>query len=294
MKHFFYILFSAVKGFKEDDCLTLSSAIAFAFLLSFIPLITLAAKFFQYIQFFFIETSNVNQLDLFLEELVKVIPFASIDWLKSNISNASTGSSLTFFSIVMLPMTSGIIFHELETAYKKIFKIPQKLKVIRQFFYAFFSIFFLFFIFMANFSWLIISSILASFSNFFQSSIFFSEKLEFLSSTGIQSLEIISIIFLVIFFLLTSKIFLPSSIDLSLKTRLLPAFTFAVLWITARAVFSYYIKNISILNIVYGSVSSIVIILLWVFYSAVTLLFSVEVMHALNTSEQNKKGHGNP
>ena len=289
MKLFFQIVWESIKNFREDDCITLSGAISFVFLLSIIPLMTLAAKFFQVVQKNFFSGIAINQTEIFLQELNRVIPFVSPQWLKSNIFNSSGGSSLTLFSILMLPMVSGIIFHELETAYKKIFKIPRKLKVIRQFFYAFFTILFLIFIFIANFLWVIISSILSNFASFFEYSSFLYGKLSFFTGSKLLIVEFISIFFLAGFFILTSKIFLPTYLNIKIKNRIIPAFTFAFLWITARSVFSFYLKHMSIVNIIYGSVSSVVIILLWIFYSAITLLFSVEVMFTLTKKAENDK-----
>jgi uncharacterized BrkB/YihY/UPF0761 family membrane protein len=51
----------------------------------------------------------------------------------------------------------------------------------------------------------------------------------------------------------------------------------------ARQIFGVYIQHISEVNILYGSLSSVIVILMWVFYSSMALLFSIEVMFVLHS-----------
>lgn len=290
MKSLFIILWKSLVKFKEDDCISLSAAISFVFIFSLVPFLTLAAKIFQLIQQNFSRYVGIDQMDLILKELTKIIPFISSDWLKTNIIDYNSGgASLTIVSILMLPAISGLIFHELETAYKKIFNIGHHQFVLRQFFYTFFTILVLLFIFLGNFTWVIASSILKNIESFFKKSPFIYHKIELITRSGFSGFELVSIFVLVLFFLITSKIFLPSYVKIDLKNRLIPAIIFAFLWVTARTVFSIYIEHISLVNIIYGSLSSVILILMWIFYASVTLLFSVEIMHTLYEKKKTGK-----
>jgi uncharacterized BrkB/YihY/UPF0761 family membrane protein len=42
------------------------------------------------------------------------------------------------------------------------------------------------------------------------------------------------------------------------------------------------VQHISEVNLLYGSLSSVILVLMWIFYSSMALLFSVEVMHVLH------------
>jgi membrane protein len=86
-----------------------------------------------------------------------------------------------------------------------------------------------------------------------------------------------------IFFLVTVKIFL--NIKIRIKDRLFSAALFSALWIFARELFKLYLIHISRVNLLYGSLSSVIVILLWIFYSSAALLYSVEVMYVLHSGQ---------
>lgn len=281
MKTLFILIREALLKFKNDDCITLASAISFVFMLSLIPFLTLAAEIFGLIQNYFIYKGRfVNHTDLIISELHKIIPFVSSEWFRTN-TVTSGSKSLTFFSLIMLPVISGIIFHELETAYRKIFSIPARMIIVNQFFYALFTIAVLLLIFTANFAWVVLSSILTNITAAFHDSPAIFRFLQALKTFNFFSVDMISLIILMLFFIITSVIFLPSNIHIKIKHRLVSAFIFAFLWNTAKTIFSFYIRNISIVNLIYGSISSVIIILIWIFYSSAILLFSVQIMFQL-------------
>jgi membrane protein len=96
-------------------------------------------------------------------------------------------------------------------------------------------------------------------------------------------INLLSILVLIVFYLVTIKLFL--NIKIKLRHRLVSAVIFCILWIVARQLFSVYISHITEVNVLYGSLSSVIVILMWIFYSSLALLFSVEVLYALH------KGH---
>ena len=46
--------------------------------------------------------------------------------------------------------------------------------------------------------------------------------------------------------------------------------------------FGLYIRHVSSINVLFGSLSSVCIILLWTYYSSIALLYSVEYMYVLH------------
>ncbi|PIE75143.1 MAG: hypothetical protein CSA18_01330 [Deltaproteobacteria bacterium] len=286
MKFIIQVLYESFKKFNNDECMTLSSAISFIFLMSLVPFMTLAVKLFNLIQKNFFTETNVNQVELVINEMNKIIPFVSSQWFKLSFMDKGTGPSLTLFALIMLPIISGMIFHELENAYRKIFNLSGKNSLLRQFFYAFFTIFFLLFVFITNFVVTLINSLFSEYSFYLKKSNILYEKINYITHALFLKLEIASLISLVLFFLFTSIIFLPSDLKIKPMERIIPAFIFAFLWISAKALFSFYLKNISVVNLLYGSISTIIIMLVWIFYSSITLLFSVEIMYSLHTPKK--------
>jgi membrane protein len=93
-------------------------------------------------------------------------------------------------------------------------------------------------------------------------------------------MNLLSAVVLIVFYLVTIKLFL--NVKIRLRYRLSSAVVFCLLWIAARKLFSLYISHITEVNLLYGSLSSVIVILMWIFYSALALLFSVEILYALH------------
>ena len=277
---------AAFKTFHEDNCFTLSSSISYIFLFSIIPFSTLSFFVFNAIQrTFFSGDIWANKLvELIVDELVHVIPFVTKSWVKTYIINPKAYGSFTIFSFLLLPIISGFIFHELEISYRKIFKLPGRHLLLSQVFYSITSIFAVLLLYTSNFLWLIISSAASHIHSFLSTQSYLKDLLSF-TSYHLSAIvtNVVSIVVLVIFFLATVKIFL--NINIRMKYRLLSASLFSALWIFARELFKLYLLHISRVNLLYGSLSSVIVILLWIFYASAALLYSLEVMYVLHSGQ---------
>jgi uncharacterized BrkB/YihY/UPF0761 family membrane protein len=222
------------------------------------------------------------------DELIHIIPFVTKTWVKTYIINPKAYGSFTIFSFLLLPIISGFIFHELEISYRKIFKLPNRHLLLRQVFYSVTSIFAVLLIYTANFIWLIASTTASHIHSFLSASSYLKDFLSFTSNHLSSSLtEVVSIVVLGIFFLATVKIFLK--VRIQMKHRLISAALFSILWIFARGLFKLYLLHISRVNLLYGSLSSVIVILLWIFYASAALLYSVEVMYVLHSGQFKPK-----
>lgn len=277
---------SALKTFHKDDCFTLSSSISFIFLFSIIPFSTLSFFVFNAIgQAVFSADIWTNKLiEMIADELIHVIPFVTKQWVKTYIINPKAYGSFTIFSFLLLPVISGFIFHELEISYRKIFKLPVRHLLFQQIFYSIISIFTVLLLYTSNFLWLIVSSAASHIQSFLNTNSYLKEVSSF-TSNYLSSVftDVVSVAVLSIFFLATVKIFL--NIKIKMKYRLFSAALFSVLWILARRIFKLYLLHISRVNLLYGSLSSVIVILLWIFYSSSALLYSVEVMYVLHSGQ---------
>jgi len=277
---------AALKTFHEDNCFTLSSSISFIFLFSIIPFSTLSIFVFNAIQrtVFSADIWQNKLIEMIVDELVHIIPFVTKQWVKTYIVNPQAYGSFTMFSFVLLPVISGFIFHELEISYRKIFKLPNRHLLLGQIFYSIISIFAVLLLYTSNFLWLIVSSAASHIHSFLNTNSYLKEVLSF-TSDHLSSIltNAISIVILGIFFLVTVKIFL--NIKIQMRYRLYSAALFSTLWIFARGLFKLYLLHISRVNLLYGSLSSVIVILLWIFYSSTALLYSVEVMHVLHSGQ---------
>jgi membrane protein len=280
---FYYIAFSiAGRNFIQDDCTTVSSSISFVFLLAIIPFSALFLYLLNMFQNIFLPgLFPDNLVAVLVEDVTLLIPFVSQDWVQTHLVDSLGLRSFTTINLLTLPIISGLMFKSLDEAFRRIFNLPKRSLIRGQAVYATMSIFAILIFFMANFIWALASDATQQ----LQRSI---EHLAYIKDIYVVALDyfsvpqfnVISLLIMVLFFLATVKLFL--SIRIKLHHRLIAATLFGLLWILARKLFGLYIQNVARINVLYGSLGSVCILLLWIFYSSVALLYSVEFMYVLH------------
>jgi YihY family inner membrane protein len=278
------LLSTALNKFDKDDCVTLSLSVSFVFLLSIIPFSTLSILIFDLIKGFFISNSafSGNISEVLAEEINHIIPFVTKNWIKSHVINPDAYGSFKTINFLMLPIISGLFFKSLETSYRKIFQLPPRHLLFGQAFYVIISVFAGLLFFMSNFILIILSTVISHILNAINNTPYVNQISQMaMSAFTSHRINVLSVLVLLVFYLVTIKLFL--NIKIQLRHRLVSALVFCLLWIVARKLFSVYISHITEVNVLYGSLSSVIVILMWIFYSSLALLFSVEVLHALHS-----------
>jgi uncharacterized BrkB/YihY/UPF0761 family membrane protein len=271
------------KKFLQDDCFTLSLAVSFVFLLSIIPFATLSILIVDLFQKLFFAQSNwTGQItEMLVDEMTQVIPFVSREWLKSHVINSNAHGSFRLINFLMLPIISGLIFKTLETSYRKIFQLPVRHLVFGQAVYVSMSIFAVLLFFISNFTWIIISTSATQFLNTINKTPYL-DNIYQLAVSSASSLQIngASVLVIIGFYLATVKLFL--NVKIKMRHQILTGLLFCLLWVLARNFFGFYVQNVTEVNLLYGSLSSVILLLMWIFYSSMALLFSIEVLHVLH------------
>lgn len=280
----YHLFVASLNKFVKDDCVTLSLSISFVFLLSIIPFTTLSILIFDFVKGFFITNAAWanNISEVLADEINHIIPFVSKNWLKSHVINPDAYRSFKAINFLMLPIISGLFFKSLETSYRKIFQLPARHLLFGQAFYVIISVFAGLLFFMSNFIWIILSTvgshILITINNTPYVNQVYNLAMPVLTS---HRLNLLSAVVLIVFYLVTIKLFLNAKIRF--RHRLVSAIVFWLLWLIARQLFSLYISHITEVSVLYGSLSSVILILMWIFYSSLALLFSVEILHSMHS-----------
>lgn len=279
----YHLLLASVNKFFRDDSVTLSLSVSFVFLLSIIPFSTLSILIFDLVKGFFLNNAawSNNISEVLAEEINHIIPFVSKTWIQSHVINPDAYSSFKAINFFMLPIISGLFFKSLETSYRKIFQLPPRHLVFGQAFYVIISVFAGLLFFMSNFIWIILSTVGSHVLNTINNTPYVNQiyKLAMPVLTS-HRINLLSAIVLIAFYLVTVKLFL--NVKIRFRHRLMSAITFCLLWLIARKLFSLYISHITEVSVLYGSLSSVILILMWIFYSSLALLFSVEVLYNLH------------
>ncbi len=283
-RHTFYyrVFMIAGRNFVRNDCTTISSAISFVFLLAIIPFSALFLFILNLLQHLFLpELFPRDMVAVLVEDINQLIPFVSRQWVQTHLVDSVGLGSFTTINLLMLPIISGLLFKTLDQAFRKIFNIPRRNLFTGQVAYAAMSVFAIACFFMFNFIWTVASDMAWQLQKTVEGAGYLSDL--YASALDLFSLSqtnLASLLILALFFLTTVKLFL--NIDIKWRHRMMAGFLFGVLWIGAREVFGLYIQNVSRINVLFGSLGSVCIVLLWVYYSSVALLYSVEFMYALH------------
>lgn len=279
----FRVFHIAGRNFVLNDCTTISASISYVFLLAVIPFSAL----FLFILSVFQRTIlhgvfSENMVDIMVENINQIIPFVPKEWVQDHLVDSVGLGSFTTINLMMLPIISGLLFKSLDQAYRKIFNLPKRSLLTGQAAYALMSIFAIAFFFMFNFIWTLASDATWQFHLPVETATFLGDlyhsALEYFS---LSQNNVVSWLILMLFFVTSARIFLPT--DIKLRHRLLAGGLFGVLWLFARTCFGIYIKNVARINVLFGSLGSVCIILLWIFYSSIALLYSVEFLYALHS-----------
>ncbi len=272
----------AVKNFIWDDCLIVSSSLSFVFLLAVIPFTALFVFLLNIFKNLFLPgLFPANMVDILAQDMAHIIPFVSENWIQTHLINSVGVGSFTTINILMLPLASGLLFKSLEESFRRIFHLRQRNLIKRHMIHAVLSIFVILIFFMANFIWTVVADAIRPILQLVKENPyihnFYGVILEYFTFTHFN---LLSWLILVIFFMITAKLFL--TVPIKRHHRLIGGFLFGGLWLLAREIFGMYIKHISHFNVFFGSLSSVCVILLWIFYSAMALLYSVEFMYVLH------------
>ena len=260
------ILWDAINNFQTNGETNQAAAIALYAILSFIPLFILTFLMAGYI---FGAHPEIGQG--LLEGIRRFSPSASVGLLTQLGGIEEKQRVLGWVGIISLIWFSSMIFGAIETAFNMIFRSqkPRNYLVSKALAIA-----------MIPMAWTVgITSILVtSIATLLASQPLLAEMgipyLSFLRGTLFRF--VIPYVVTVLFFTIVYKI-IPT-IRIPLALALTGSAIFSVLMELAKHLFTWYVANYTRYNIIYGSLETVVILLVWVFYIALILLFCAELM----------------
>ncbi len=280
------VLYDASVGFYEDDGFTFSAAIAFYFLLSFLPFLmllgALVGKSVSFIQTFYRISQHdiVRHISLFIRQ---AIPYLKEEHIENILVLQNHTVSLGVVGFFTLLVSATLLFSTLHYSLFRIFGGKYMNIVLSRTL----GILVMLVLTLLSFS---LHLFLTFFSMLFKT---IGEMIPVLYRwmTVIDSANIISLILsLMVLFALFYLLlyFFTSGVTHNKKMVFAGAFTFAVLWIAAKRVYDFYLNEIGSINLIYGSFAYIVSIVLWIYYSSMLLLFSMEMIKSLTKNSKKQ------
>ncbi len=275
--HVYHLFLAAGKGFMEDRVMKLSAALAYYTLFSLTPLIIIiisAASLFL--------GDNMDPNTKLFGEISKMIGVDAANQLRSFVNNANFSGKSTFGLIVgigTLIIGSTAIFIEIQDSINLIWKVkavPKRgwKKLITNRLLSFSLIASLGFLLLVS---LVINSVVVGIGSkigVYASKIGIGQVSEVLMLiiTNVLTLAVVTSIFAVIFKVLPDVI-------LKWRPALVGALFTALLFSLGKYVIGIYIEK-GEPGSAFGAASSIIVILIWIYYTSIILYFGAEFTQA--------------
>lgn len=270
-----------IKGIQKSSLTTRASSLAFRFFLALFPSIIFMFALIPYIP-----------IDNFQEELLSliqtVLPNNAYELSISTIDDLITqkdNSLLSFGFLFALYLASDGV-NSMINAFNESYHVAKKGSFIEKRIRSLFVLFLLTILMIVAIGLIVFSS---TFTDYLISNNYLS------SALSIYSLKIGEfIILLLLFFLGISSIYYFGSVK-SNKFRFISAgSTLATLLSILLSVgFAYYVNNFSNYNKIYGSIGTLMVIMLWLYFNSLVLLIGFElnasILHAKNTNKKQRQ-----
>ncbi|OJW78544.1 MAG: ribonuclease BN [Bacteroidetes bacterium 46-16] len=271
IKAYFDILKASFNEFLLDNATKLSASLAYYTVFSIGPLllviITLAGLFFK----------NNNITDQVYQQMQRLVGTEGADQLKNILDNISQQNNSTLFGIigaVILVFGATTVFVEIQTSINYIWSIrakPKKgwLEFIRNRLLSFSLILGIGFLLVVS---LLINTVMDALSGKLQSLLGDANTILLQIISPVMLFFVISLLFAVIY-----KV-LPDAV-ISWRDAFIGAFFTGGLFLLGKFLIGFYLGN-SKFSSTYGAAASIIIILSWVYYTAMILYFGAEFTKA--------------
>lgn len=265
--NFLNLLWRALKKFDNDHGFFLSSGITFNLLICLIPFILLLLALLG--TYLYSDREVLNHIRRYMESA-----FPSLDpKITNNILKIIRDRKIVgILGIGGLVWTSTWVFSSLRTALNSIFQVGKGRGILRG------KAIDILMILLAG-TFLLISMVFTTVVTFFQSS-----RL----SPFPNMVPIIRFIikYLIPFFFTFWMCFLIYKIipnkKIRFKTALQAALFTSLFWEVAKQLFGWYVLHLGKFSLLYGSVSTLAIFFLWIYYSSAVLLLGGEVAFLLD------------
>jgi membrane protein len=267
IEHPFWFLKKVIAGFRANQGVLLAGAVAYNTLLSILPMLTLILIVLSQL------TDVQPLLDTTREYLGLVAPGHADDVLKQIEAFLRNWRLVGAVGVVILVFFSALAFTMLENAMSVIFFHRV---AIRRRHFLISAIIPYGYIFFLALGLLLVSSISGVLHSLDEKTVTFLGKVWSFSGTVAVTFYILGVLGEVL--LLTSLYLVMPTGQLSLHHALIGGVTATVLWEISRHVLVWYFTTLSMVNIVYGTFATAIVILLSLEVASLILLFGAQVI----------------
>jgi membrane protein len=266
IKHFGLLLWQALRKFYDDNGFFLSSGITFNMLITLIPFIMLLLALVG--TYLYNDQEVLNHIRAYFRDVAPAFDPKIMKSLTDVIQNRQIVGVLGSVGLVWF---STWVFRSLRIVLNIVFRVKKSRGMLRGIGLD------LFMILLAGIL-LLVSMILSSFVTFLQG---YQELIPVVIGPTIQWI----LKYLLPFFLSVNMFFLIYKIipnkGVHFKSAFQASLFTGLLWELAKHLFGWYVVHLAKYSIFYGSLSTLVIFVLWVYYSSTILVVGAEFAYFL-------------
>ncbi|MEN6507667.1 MAG: YihY/virulence factor BrkB family protein [Smithella sp.] len=272
----FGLLKQALSKFDKDNGFFLSSGIAFNILINLVPFIMLLLAVLG--TYLYNDQEVLNQIRAYFRDMAPALDPKIMKNLTDVIQNRQIVGILGFAGLLWF---STWVFGSLRIAFSMVFRVEKDRGMLRGIGID------LLMILIAG-TLLLVSMVLSSAVTFQQS---FQGRISVAIGPSIQWMlkYLLPFILSYCMFFMIYKIIPDKKIHI--KSALQTALFTSLLWEIAKHLFSWYIVHLATYSAFYGSLSALVIFVLWVYYSSVILVVGAELAYFLEGDRGHEAAH---
>lgn len=257
----------SIPDFVRDECFYLAASISYFLIVSLVPLSLLIISLFG-----FMLGQNQELYEFVLSRLVSFFPSVT-SGITNELGNIITYKGISLITLLIYVFLSLQIFYSIEHSMNIIFKVPRRRHFLLSLFWSVFMMTLLII-------FLLLSFTLSSMAVFFVGNEASLLGVEFGSLAGILIGYIAP--FLLVLSTFTAVYLIIPKVKISFGVALSGSFIVTILWELAKHFFTWYVKNVIQFGTIYGSLTTFILFLLWVYYLSCIFLFGGEFVSNMN------------
>jgi len=273
------LLFKSIMDLIRDNGMVYAAATSFYFLVSFFPVILIIVYVSVSTLGFFFKGVNISEISTSLFKYIKeVLPFLPESLVQELARIIKSSRSVGIAGVVALLLSSTAVAESLIQAARTIFNSQKTHYVLTKLL----AIAFLIGIGILLAIFLAITSLV---SNLLSSNLPIVYKFLSIYKGSILFTTILPIIVIYVSYTIISYLIIPVKVSINRIAKVGIFFTF--FFMLAKIFYGFYLRNITKMTIFYGSISALVILVLWVFYITTLYLISLELIKNMPSKHHN-------
>jgi len=269
------VIYESIRDFSVNDGTNMAASISFYIVLSFIPLLLLSISLIG----FFAGNSPVH-FDQIIAKIRIILPFIDEGMTGVLRKTVAGREAIGGGGIIILLWSANKIFTSSERVLNRIFQIKKKRGYVKSNLIALGLALALGLSLVVSVGLGIVASLVGNvqfLSGLHLERILYNQFLVFWAP-----LVLLTVSFSVL------VVILPHG-KVYFRYALVGGAVFAALFEFAKNLFTFYIMKFSSVSLIYGSLGSIIIIILWVFYSSILFIFSAEFVSVIQFRAEEEK-----